>query len=115
MASHNGAVFVPLNEPNSSVLGYLELPSNCRSWRAKETLNRFLMQRVKTLQEQAELLRQLAKSFDMPTVKEDLLRLAERCDRLAQKILREVMVQRGPITDPRSSAPLSNAPDDEPE
>ena len=51
------------------------------------------MHRVQTLKEQADLLRRLADSFEMPRIKEDLLNLAERCDQLAAKAARELAEQ----------------------
>ena len=48
------------------------------------------MRRIQTLRDQAELLRRLAANFDMPTIKADLMRLAERCDALADGLAREL-------------------------
>ena len=52
------------------------------------------MQRAETLREQARTMRMIAGTFDEGTTRQDLLRLAERCDELATKIersLREAM------------------------
>ena len=48
------------------------------------------MKRVEVLREHAKGLRALAESFDAPQTKEELLLLAERCDRLALKVAREI-------------------------
>jgi hypothetical protein len=47
------------------------------------------MTRVETLKEQIELLRRLATTFDTPSIKQDLLKLADRCECLAAKIASE--------------------------
>jgi len=52
------------------------------------------MRRVETLRAQAGLLRRLAASFDSPQIKEDLLRLAGRCDGLAADLSRQASAQR---------------------
>jgi transcriptional regulator of met regulon len=52
------------------------------------------MQRVETLREQASLLRRLAASFGSPQIKEDLLRLAARCDRLAADFSQQFTAQQ---------------------
>ncbi len=58
------------------------------------------MARVETLREQANLLRRLAESFEMPQIKEDLLNLAERCDQLAASVARLLAEERArPIAD----------------
>ena len=58
------------------------------------------MGRVETLREQADLLRRLAVSFESPQIKEDLLGLAERCDRLAADLSRGLADQQmRPVTD----------------
>ncbi|HLJ22230.1 MAG TPA: hypothetical protein VKU84_18625 [Stellaceae bacterium] len=45
-------------------------------------------------------MRRLADSFDIPQIKEDLLNLAERCDRLAARVARELQEERArPIAD----------------
>ena len=44
------------------------------------------MTRVETLREQASVLRALAASFDDPSIRTDLLRLAERCEELATRM-----------------------------
>lgn len=46
------------------------------------------MQRVDKLKDQANLLRRLADSFEVPQIKEDLMHLAARCDELAAKVAR---------------------------
>ena len=49
------------------------------------------MERVKTLHEQARILRMLATSFrDAPALSGDLLILAKRCDELAAEADREI-------------------------
>jgi hypothetical protein len=58
------------------------------------------MGRIETLREQADLLRRLAMSFQSPQIKEDLLSLAERCDRLAAKFSRGLAEQQmRPVAD----------------
>ena len=52
------------------------------------------MQRVETLREQANLLRRLAESFELPQIKEDLLNLAARCDQLAAHVARVLAEER---------------------
>ncbi len=44
------------------------------------------MTRVETLREQAGILRTLANSFDDAVIRGDLLRVADRCDDLANRI-----------------------------
>jgi hypothetical protein len=46
--------------------------------------NAAVMGRTALLQEQSTLLRALADSFDIPSIREDLLALAEECDRLTR-------------------------------
>jgi len=41
------------------------------------------MKRVEILKEQAAVLRSLAASFDDPTIRADLLNLADRCEQMA--------------------------------
>ena len=49
------------------------------------------MQRVQVLKEQAAILRSLARSFEaVPALREDLLRLGERCEQLAADVEREI-------------------------
>ena len=58
------------------------------------------MGRIEVLREQADLLRRLAMSFQSPQIKEDLLSLAERCDRLAAKFTRGLAEQQlRPVAD----------------
>jgi hypothetical protein len=52
------------------------------------------MGRIETAREQADLLRRLAMSFDSPQIKQDLLGLAERCNRLAAKFSRGLAEQQ---------------------
>jgi len=52
------------------------------------------MQRVETLRDQANLLRRLAESFELPQIKEDLLHLAARCDELAANVARALADER---------------------
>ncbi len=63
------------------------------------------MTRVETLREQASVLRTLAESFDDKVIRGDLLRVAERCEDIADKILealqREASRRKGDPTDPR--------------
>jgi len=42
------------------------------------------MTRRDRLREQAEILRNLASSFDIPTIREELLALAKKCEALAE-------------------------------
>jgi hypothetical protein len=44
------------------------------------------MERVTTLREQASVLRTLASSFDIQTIRDQLLDLATRCDMLAKSL-----------------------------
>ncbi len=44
------------------------------------------MERVATLREQASVLRALARSFDIATIRNQLLDLASRCDALANSL-----------------------------
>ena len=58
------------------------------------------MGRIEMLREQADLLRRLAMSFQSPQIKEDLLSLAARCDRLAAKFTRGLAEQQlRPVAD----------------
>jgi hypothetical protein len=58
------------------------------------------MERIKTLRDQAELLRRLAASFDAPEIKADLQSLAERCESLAETLSRKALDQQTrPIAD----------------
>jgi hypothetical protein len=58
------------------------------------------MQRAETLRKQADLLRRMATSFDSPQIKQDLLNLAERCERLAAEFSRELAGrQTRPVAD----------------
>jgi hypothetical protein len=41
------------------------------------------MDRVETLREQASIIRSLARSFDSPALRENLLYVAKRCEQLA--------------------------------
>jgi len=52
------------------------------------------MKRVDLLREQAAQLRSLVDSFSLPQIKEELLFLAERCDRLAAIMAREISDRR---------------------
>ncbi len=61
------------------------------------------MRRVEILREQARVLRDLSKSFELPQIKEELLFLAERCDRLAAIMVRETWERlQQPISGKRS-------------
>ena len=51
------------------------------------------MTRVKTLREQARVLRSLANSFDDDAIRQNLIKLAERCEELAAGI--EQSIRRG--------------------
>lgn len=44
------------------------------------------MERITILREQASVLRALAASFDIPTMRDRLLELAARCDALARSL-----------------------------
>jgi hypothetical protein len=58
------------------------------------------MPRVEVLREQAQLLRKLAESFEMPEIRQDLSKLADRCEQLAAKLTRELGERRiRPISD----------------
>ena len=48
------------------------------------------MNRVDTLREQSAILRTLAESFDEPTIRADLLALAQRCERLAEVVIAKI-------------------------
>jgi hypothetical protein len=65
-----------------------------------------MMTRVQTLREQASILRKLAESFDDQVIRGDLVRLAERCEDLANKIA--VALQRE-ASRPRSDPPEPGA------
>ena len=52
------------------------------------------MPRVEVLREQAEFLRKLAESFEMPEIRQDLFSLADRCEQLAAKLARELAERR---------------------
>ena len=75
------------------------------------------MQRAQTLRERANALRALAKSFESPTIRSDLVVLAKRCEELAHAAEREVrkrgyptIVKRaGEVTQPRG-ARWANSP-----
>ena len=47
------------------------------------------MTRVDLLRSQAEVLRRLAESFDIPDLRRDVLALAVRCEELAAQVLHE--------------------------
>jgi hypothetical protein len=57
------------------------------------------MYRVETLREQARILRTLAKFFDSPPLRGDVLVLAKRSDELAEEIVREIADDRKPTMD----------------
>ena len=60
--------------------------------------------RVTAVREQAAALRSLAEIFELPQIKEELLFLAERCDRLAVLIARELWERANqPISGKRES------------
>ena len=44
------------------------------------------MERIAILREQALVLRTLARSFDIPAIRDRLLELADRCDELARSL-----------------------------
>ena len=52
------------------------------------------MPRIELLREQAQLLRKLAESFEMPEIRQDLFNLADRCEQLAAKLARELAERR---------------------
>ena len=63
------------------------------------------MTRVETLRQQASILRSLAKSFDAPLLRADLLVLAKRCEELADEAVREISERRAqPTSDQAPSA-----------
>ena len=47
------------------------------------------MTRVEFLRSQAEVLRRLADSFDIPDLRQDVLAIAVRCEELVAEILRQ--------------------------
>lgn len=47
------------------------------------------MTRLECLQSQAEILRRLAESFDVPGLRQDVLAVAARCEEMASDIRRE--------------------------
>ncbi len=58
------------------------------------------MTRVETLREQASILRAVAASFDDDVIRNDLLRLAERCEELATRIAAAIQQNASrPISD----------------
>jgi hypothetical protein len=65
------------------------------------------MKRVDILREQAVVLRRLVDSFDSPQIKEELLFLADRCDRLAGNMAHQISDR---LTQPISGNPLSLRP-----
>ena len=52
------------------------------------------MPRVEVLREQAQLLRNLAESFEVPEIRQDLFNLADRCERLAATVERKLAERR---------------------
>jgi hypothetical protein len=52
------------------------------------------MQRAEVLREQAELLRKLAESFELPEIRQDLFNLADRCEQLAASVSHELAQRR---------------------
>ena len=62
------------------------------------------MNRVEILREQAAVFRNLVERVTSPQFKEELLFLAERCDRLADNMAREISDR---LTQPISSKPPS--------
>jgi len=61
------------------------------------------MDRIATLREQASVLRALAGSFDIHTIRDQLIELAARCDDLANSIERDL--QLGGLSPAASSVP----------
>lgn len=52
------------------------------------------------------MMRRLAESFDIPQIREEIMRLAERCDELAAKVAREISEQQSrPIADLAKTGP----------
>jgi hypothetical protein len=47
------------------------------------------MTRLDFLRSQAQVLRRLAESFDVPELRRDVLAIAARCEELASEVLRE--------------------------
>jgi len=56
------------------------------------------MTRAETFREQASVLRTLAKSFELPALRGDLIALAERCEALAEEAERRATQQTAPRT-----------------
>jgi hypothetical protein len=52
------------------------------------------MTRAETLREQAHVMRALAKSFDSPALREELMGLAKRCEELAGEAQREISARQ---------------------
>lgn len=64
------------------------------------------MTRVETLREQASVLRTLANSFNDELIRSDLVRVAERCEELANRIAATIQRQGSrPIGDPGTAEP----------
>jgi hypothetical protein len=60
------------------------------------------MDRVETLKEQAAILRRLAESFDVPALKNDLLKLAQRCEEMAAEVATQLSGPGRPLGKPGS-------------
>jgi hypothetical protein len=67
------------------------------------------MKRVQILQEQSVLLRKMAESFDDPTMKSDLLNLAEQCDRLAAAAARKISDRLQQPINEKTPSPVDDA------
>ena len=61
------------------------------------------MTRVDTLREQAYVMRALARSFDSPVLRDELLVLAKRCEELADEAARQVSERQSKPIDRRPS------------
>jgi len=57
------------------------------------------MEQTETLREQASTIRSLAKSFDRPVVRADLLLLALRCEEMVEEAEREITERRARVID----------------
>jgi hypothetical protein len=60
------------------------------------------MTRIETLREQAHVMRTLARSFDSPALRGELMALARRCEELAAEAAREIAE--------RQSQPIGRTP-----
>jgi hypothetical protein len=68
------------------------------------------MTRVGQLREQARVLRVLAASFDIPSIREELQALSERCETLAASIEKTVKQNLSAPIDSSSKGPTRRTP-----